>query len=199
MAGEIANRAKLGGPDLRMTVHSRNRNSGACMTFVATFLEHYGREMSPNVKKLTGNAQLTKAVFNDPSGIGGAGFAEERDSRPVKIVADRGIMSQPSSFGAKTGGYPPQRATCIYTGLPEELPPLATALVNSSISDAVIPLRRLDRFGRVGRGEPQAARGACPVHAGRIEGTDGSGPDLRQGAQARSTRSAAPPTLPGSA
>jgi hypothetical protein len=82
------------------------------------------------------------AGLGDPSGIGYVGSACQRDSRPVDSVADRGIASIPSCFGAKMEECPLQRRLYIRTGKPEEWPPLPTARVGCATSGAATPLSR---------------------------------------------------------
>jgi phosphate transport system substrate-binding protein len=135
LSGAIENWSELGGPDLPVTVHTRNTDSGTYATIVDTFLKPYDREMSPEANVVSGNAQLTDAVFADPGAIGYVGFAYQKDSKPVDIVADCGTAATPSSFSAKTGEYPLQRTLYLYHA-EAALSPMAAALVDYATSDA---------------------------------------------------------------
>ena len=147
LAGEIANWSEVGGPDLPVSVYTRNVESGTYVTIVDTLLKPYGREMSATANVVSGNAQLTDSVFADPGAIGYVGFAYQKDAKPVDIISDCGIVTTPSAFSAKTGEYPLQRTLYLYNAQ-DDLPPVAAALIDYATSDAATPF--VEKSGFIG-------------------------------------------------
>lgn len=154
LSGKIANWSEVGGPDLAVSVHSRNTDSGTFSTINDAFLKPFAAELSPTANIVSGNAQLTDAVFADPGAIGYVGFAYQRDARPVDIVSACGTVATPSAFSAKTGEYPLQRTLYLYHGQ-AELPPMAAALIDYATSDAAAGF--VDKSGFIGYGVEAAS------------------------------------------
>lgn len=135
LAGRITNWSEVKGADLPVAVYSRNTGSGTFSTINDTFPKPFSAELSPAANIVSGIAQLTDAVFADPSAIGCVGFAYQKDARPVDIVSTCGTVAIPSAFSAKTGEYPLQRTLYLYN-TQMELPPMAAPLIDYAISDA---------------------------------------------------------------
>ena len=147
LSGRIVNWSEVGGPDLPVTVYSRNTESGTFSTINDTFLKPYSAELSPTANIVSGNAQLSDAVFADPGAIGYVGFAYQKDTRPVDIVSACGTVATPSAFLAKTGEYPLQRTLYLYNAQ-GELPPMADALIDYATSFAATPF--VEKSGFIG-------------------------------------------------
>lgn len=138
LAGRIVNWSELGGPDLPVTVYSRNADSGTFATIADRFLRPFNRELGPAAQILPGNTEISRAIYADPGAIGYVGFAFRNDAKPIDLIQSCGIVSPASAFGAKTGEYPLQRSLYLYT--PESgVPEAAQAVVDFANSDAAAP------------------------------------------------------------
>ena len=106
--GRIRNWSELGGPDLPITVLSRNPSSG---TFLF-FLEHVllNQEFGANVRYLPTTRAIATKVLEDPSAIGYGGMAYGRE---VKHAAVSGV--QPTPENVRDGIYPVSRYLYLYT------------------------------------------------------------------------------------
>lgn len=80
-SGEITNWKMVGGPDLSIVIYGRDSLSGTYSYLKEKFIRApYSAEM----KALSGNAEIVKAVQNDGAGIGyaGAGFLMDKNGKP---------------------------------------------------------------------------------------------------------------------
>jgi phosphate transport system substrate-binding protein len=167
LSGRIVNWSEVGGADLPVTVYSRNTESGTFSTINDTFLKPYSVELSPSANIVSGNAQLSDAVFADPGAIGYVGFAYQKDTRPVDIVSDCGTVAIPSAFSAKTGEYPLQRTLYLYNSQ-NELPPMAAALIDYATSFAATPF--VEKSGFIGYSvEAESMARRAEILSGQIE------------------------------
>ncbi len=170
LSGEIANWSEVGGPDLPVSVYTRDAESGTFSTIVDAFLKPFAKEMSPGANTVPGNAQMTDSVFADPGAIGYVGFAYKKDARPVDIVSSCGIVASPSAFAAKTGEYPLHRTLYLYTPQ-KDLPPMEAALVDFATSDAALPF--VEKAGFIGYNiEAEAMTHQVEILLSRTETTE---------------------------
>jgi phosphate transport system substrate-binding protein len=138
LSGRIANWKELGGPDLAVKVYSRGEKSGTFATITDTILKPHGEVLSPKATIIDRSDELSAAVANDPGAIGYAGFAFKGDSKPLKMVSSCDLISDPSSFAAKTGEYTLSRTLYLYT-TNKELSAPARELVDFATSAAAYP------------------------------------------------------------
>lgn len=129
LAGRITNWSEVGGQDQPVTVYSRDSNSGTYATIADRFLAPYNAELGPQTQILSGNVEISQAVFDDVGGFGYVGFAFQADTKALGLLSSCGIASEASEFAAKTGEYPLQRTLFLYT-TNAELPDAARDLVN---------------------------------------------------------------------
>ncbi len=133
LTGNINNWSQVGGPDLPVTVYSRNANSGTFSTVSNRFLEVRNLTLVRNAVVVGSNEEMANAIFNDRTGFGYVGAAYKRDTKPIAIEMACGILSRPSSFAAKTGEYPLNRTLYLYT-TNKNLPPEGRQLINFATS-----------------------------------------------------------------
>ena len=138
LSGRIANWKELGGPDLPVKVYSRGEKSGTFATITDAILKPHGEALSPSAIIIDRSDELSAAVANDPAAIGYIGFAFKGDSKPLKMISSCDLVSDPSSFGAKTGEYALSRTLYLYT-TNKELSAPARALVDFASSAAAYP------------------------------------------------------------
>ena len=113
-AGRISNWSEVGGPDLPVTVYSRNTDSGTFGVFEDQVLKPAGRTLSADAVILGSNDAIADAVVQDAGGIGYVGFAYVRDAKTVDLIASCGIRMSSSVFAAKTEEYPLERRLRLY-------------------------------------------------------------------------------------
>jgi phosphate transport system substrate-binding protein len=147
LSGRVTNWSEFGGPDLGVSVYSRDENSGTYATIADRFLEPYQRALSPDTRLVSGNAQMSESVFGDPGAIGYVGFAFRGDTKPLGLISSCGISSEASEFAAKTGEYPLQRTLYMYT-TNAELPARAQGLLAYTKSPAADEI--IEKSGFIG-------------------------------------------------
>jgi phosphate transport system substrate-binding protein len=133
LSGAITNWSELGGPDLPVSVYTRNSDSGTFSTISDRFLAPFNAQIASGSAIVDGNQTMTDSVFSDPGAIGYVGFAYKGDAKPVSLVSSCGVVAEASAFGAKTGEYPLQRTLYLYT-TNRELPAAAQNLVSFASS-----------------------------------------------------------------
>lgn len=113
-AGRIANWSELGGDDLPIQVISREKESGARLTFEASVFD--GQEVIHSVgeKIASTNNEMASMVNADPAAIGFVPFAFQRGAKPLSLVTQCGIVADPDAFSAKTEEYPLERRLYLY-------------------------------------------------------------------------------------
>ena len=114
LSGRITNWSAVGGPDLAVTVFSRDSSSGTFSTVSDAILKPAGERISANAVILEHNEAISAAVYDTPGAIGYVGFAFKGDTKPIGIVSSCGMVSEPSSFAAKTGEYALNRKLYLY-------------------------------------------------------------------------------------
>jgi phosphate transport system substrate-binding protein len=112
--GEVTNWKELGGPDVPVTLYSRENNSGTYVYFKDNVL--LGRDYSPRCQTLPGTAAVVNAVARDRNGIGYGGAAYGRGVREAAVRRDaRSPAVLPSAATVKDGSYPITRDLYLYT------------------------------------------------------------------------------------
>jgi len=125
--GKITNWNKVGGPDLEITVYSRENNSGTYAFFKETVLED--KDYTQRAQTMAGTAALISAVAEDKRGIGygGVGYAKGVRIVPLKRTDD-GEPAEPTEAKVASGDYPISRALYLYAN-PKSLTPEANAFL----------------------------------------------------------------------
>lgn len=164
LSGDISNWAELGGPDLPVTVYTRDSNSGTFSTVNDHFLRTRNAEITPDARIVADNAQMANAIFGDPGAIGYVGFAFKGDTKPVTIIQECGLKTLPTAFNAKSGEYPLQRTLYLYT-TNKALPGDAVDLLNFAKSDEASGLIEKAGFISFGIGAQDQATIAEQIRA----------------------------------
>jgi phosphate transport system substrate-binding protein len=111
--GKIRNWKELGGPDLPITIYSRENSSGTYEFFKEHVLE--GHDFAASAQAMPGTAALMQAVAKDPKGIGYGGAAYGSGARALlvsELPGGKGI--EPSAANIITHRYPIWRFLYIY-------------------------------------------------------------------------------------
>lgn len=120
--GEIANWKKLGGPDMKIVVVSRDTNSGTYETFQQLVTK--SDRVTDKAEYVGSNGAVRQRVLTTEGAIGYVGLAF---TEGVKAVAVNEIDATPETVNDKT--YPIARALYMYTnGEPAAGTPLADFL-----------------------------------------------------------------------
>ena len=115
IAGNIDNWSALGGPDHPINVYSFNPTSEAFHHINDLILKPYGQNLTQAAKFIQSNRELTVAVKSDPYGVGIVNFASVRDTRPVAIENECGMIIRPTAFNIKTEEYALQNRITAYS------------------------------------------------------------------------------------
>lgn len=110
--GAITNWKDVGGPDLAITVYSRENNSGTYVFFKEHVLE--GEDFAAAAQTLPGTAAVVNAVMHDPKGIGYGGIAYGEGVRHLAVVGADGVAVEPSEATIRSGAYPLSRPLYWY-------------------------------------------------------------------------------------
>lgn len=133
-SGEIQNWSAFGLPDRKINIYAADDQSGSFRMFRSFVLSPYQRELTVDAERFSLNAELAKAVANDPGGIGFASFAEIELAKPISVTDSCGLMHEPSEFTIKSGSYPFSRNLYLYSGKLRNK--LAQPLLDYAISSA---------------------------------------------------------------
>lgn len=111
--GKIKNWKQVGGPDMKITVYSRENSSGT----YEFFKEHVllGRDFAASAQTMQGTAALIQAVAKDQTGIGYGGAGYGAGSKHVKVKkTDRDAAIEPSEETVVGMTYPIWRYLHVY-------------------------------------------------------------------------------------
>lgn len=113
-AGQITNWSEVGGPNLPINVYSREPGSGTLTTFVDRTLEPRNLSVASSATVVFDNIEMSRAIVDDPAGIGFAGVAFQRGAKSLNVITECGIRTRPDAFSSKTEEYPFQRRLYVY-------------------------------------------------------------------------------------
>jgi phosphate transport system substrate-binding protein len=112
--GKVTNWKEIGGPDSKISVYSRENNSGTYVFFKEHVLEN--ADYTPRAQTLPGTAAVVNAVVKDKTAIGYGGAAYAKGLKILKIKKDDKATSiAPSEKTVKDGTYPLSRPLFFYT------------------------------------------------------------------------------------
>jgi phosphate transport system substrate-binding protein len=105
---KVKNWKEVGGPDLAITVYSRENNSGTYEFFKEHVLK--GQDFAASAQTMPGTAAVVHAVAGDKKGIGygGAAYSQGIKSLKIKKSADAEAI-EPSEANVLSGKYPLSR------------------------------------------------------------------------------------------
>jgi len=115
MSGKIDNWAMLGGTDRAINVYSYEPDTEAFQHINNLILAPYGVTLSPAARGIRSNRELTFALKKDPFGIGIVNFSSVRDTRPIAIENECGMVISPTAFNIKTEEYTLQNRITAYS------------------------------------------------------------------------------------
>ncbi len=113
-SGSITNWSEVGGSDLVINVYTRATGSGTESTFSGRMLAPLELSTRLDATVIDTNIAMSRAVVEDPAGIGYAGYAFQRGAKSLNLVSECGIRTRPDKFSAKTEEYPLQRRLYVY-------------------------------------------------------------------------------------
>lgn len=111
--GKITNWKELGGADKKITLYSRENNSGT----YEFFKEHVllKKDFAPSAQNMPGTAALINAISKDQYGIGFGGAAYAKDVKELFVAKDaKSEYVQPKEANILSGKYPISRFLYFY-------------------------------------------------------------------------------------
>ncbi|MGC1430152.1 MAG: phosphate ABC transporter substrate-binding/OmpA family protein [Albidovulum sp.] len=115
MAGQISNWSVLGGPDLPITVYGFGRGTDVAAHVEALLMQPLGLALSDTSKTVQSNRELTVSVENDPTAIGVVSYSSVRDTHPIAIKNECGMVIEPSEFNIRAEEYTLQNRITAYS------------------------------------------------------------------------------------
>lgn len=117
--GEIQDWSEVGGPAGKITLYSRENNSGTYAYFKEEVLAD--QDFAAQAQTLPGTAAVVNAISKDPMAIGYGGIAYSVGIRAVGVKRDEGSEAVAPTLETVTdGSYPISRKLFMYTvGTPE--------------------------------------------------------------------------------
>ena len=111
--GKIKNWKEVGGPDMRITVYSRENSSGTYEFFKENVLK--GRDFAASAQTMPGSAAVLQAVAKDKGAIGYSGAAYGKGAKHIKVKRDENSPAmEPNEENVVKGTYPIWRYLYIY-------------------------------------------------------------------------------------
>ena len=111
--GKIKNWKDVGGPDMPITLYSRENSSGTYEFFKEHILK--GKDFASSAQTMPGTAALVQAVTKDKGGIGYGGAAYGGTSKHLLIKADESSPAiEPTEENIENGTYPIWRYLYVY-------------------------------------------------------------------------------------
>ncbi len=112
--GRIKDWSEVGGPAGRITLYSRENNSGTYAYFKEEVMDD--EDFDPRAQTLPGTSAVVNAIAKDPRGIGFGGIAFGSGIRTVPVKKDEQAEAVAPSLETVTNGtYPISRKLFMYT------------------------------------------------------------------------------------
>jgi phosphate transport system substrate-binding protein len=111
--GKIKNWKQVGGPDLPITIYSRENSSGTYEFFKEHILK--GKDFAASAQTMPGTAALVQAVTKDKGGVGYGGAAYGGSAKHLLVKADDSSPAiEPTEENIEKGIYPIWRYLYVY-------------------------------------------------------------------------------------
>lgn len=138
-AGEIKDWSAVGSFQGKIKLYAPDETSETSRTFQSLMLQPSGKRIASDVKRFGSNAELVKALADDPGGIGIASFSEMGMAKPLSLKDACGLLLKPSQFSVKSGEYPLSRKLYYYTAKPanDHVASLLAYAISSKASPAL--------------------------------------------------------------
>jgi phosphate transport system substrate-binding protein len=144
-AGKITDWSELGGTPGRITVYAPAVDSGSYDMFDQMVMRPRKLEIARSAVRTDNYAEQADWIARDPSGIGIASVAFQRNTKAVNIQLTCGLVATPNTFSMKTEEYPLSRRLYLYTpGTPSH--PLARSLLAYALSPDAQPVIKQSDF-----------------------------------------------------
>jgi glucose/mannose transport system substrate-binding protein len=111
-SGGVTDWSQVGGRSGPVNLYALDDKSGTCDMFNSLVLS--SRHLSPRASRYENSAKLSDEVAADPNGIGFAGMAFVRGSKPLAISEAGTKPLLPTPFTVATGDYPLSRRLFLY-------------------------------------------------------------------------------------
>ncbi|WP_090209917.1 phosphate ABC transporter substrate-binding/OmpA family protein [Yoonia litorea] len=112
-SGQITNWSEVGGPDREINVISHEQNSASYDYFMSYLYGEDRPAFRPQAIAADDQA-MSNVMFHDRNAIGYLGYAFQRGAKPVQLLNECGISTQPDAFSAKTEEYELSRRMYLY-------------------------------------------------------------------------------------
>jgi phosphate transport system substrate-binding protein len=113
-SGEVTNWSQVGGEDLPITVVTRAEDSGTYTVFADRIFGENVPPANPSFTIADDNNAAAEIVNSTPGAITFVGYAFQRGAKPLTLINECGIASEPDPFSAKTEEYALQRRLYLY-------------------------------------------------------------------------------------
>ncbi len=114
-SGQITNWAELGGPDLEVSLHARDHESGTWDTFKGLVLAKKYK-LNDSAKRYVSNDELSRQVSGDVAAIGFSGLSSVGNSKLLAVAdGDNSPALYPTRLTVGTEDYPLARRLFLYT------------------------------------------------------------------------------------
>ncbi len=115
-SGQVSNWKELGGNDQKITLFSRDNNSGTWDTFKNLVLKPFAFELDKNATRYESSQELVSQVVNTPGALGFVGVSYVNNSKLLKVSKTSSeVASKPSGYTIGTEAYPLSRKLYLYT------------------------------------------------------------------------------------
>lgn len=133
-SGRINNWQQLGGRSGPINLYVRGSDSGTSEVFNNIIMRPQGLSMAANATVLATDEDVSRAVAEDPNGIGFTSFVSRANAKPLAIEGVCGLQTPPSEFTIKTEEYPLTRRLFMYRSS-AEAPVHVQEFIDFALSD----------------------------------------------------------------
>ncbi len=144
-SGAITDWSELGMPKAPIRVLSPAQTTGAFGIFDDVVLKPRGLKMTPAVRQILANGELSDEIARNPHAIGFTGMGFTGDARSVDLDTTCGLPTIPSTFALKADAYPLARPLYLYTTAPLGQP-MAREFLQFALSNETQPLIAVHQF-----------------------------------------------------
>ncbi|KJZ19276.1 phosphate ABC transporter substrate-binding/OmpA family protein [Loktanella sp. S4079] len=145
--GEVTNWAEVGGPNLPIAVVTSDSDTAA--VFNAGIFGESSPANAPSAFTASDNVEASNYVDANAGAIAYVGFAFKRGQKPITLISECGIGTQPDAFSVKTEEYTLFRRLFVYNRA-DNTDDMAQGFVDYAISDAANGVIRQSGFINLG-------------------------------------------------
>ena len=145
--GEVTNWAQVGGPNMDIAVVTSDSDTAS--VFNAGIFEGNAPANGPSAFTATDNVEASNFVNANLNAIAYVGFAFKRGQKPLTLISECGIGTQPDAFSVKTEEYTLFRRLFLYNR-GDLADPMARDFINYATTDAANPVISQSGFINLG-------------------------------------------------